>query len=187
MSSHDGFLVCCYSQHPLVTLLRREITARKQRGKVVTGIFEASISSSLQAINVDEQFGIVSTGYQWIEILNDAVMEALGSTSSSRYVGVETTGLDANELHTAAEADLEKRMAAAARRLLQRNAKAICLGCAGMAGMDRVVRSACVAELGVEEGERIVIVDGVVAGVIWLEGMLRTTKHGDDLQMPVHP
>lgn len=52
--------------------------------------------------------------------------------------------------------------------------KAIALGCAGMAGMDAIVREACVEELGEREGRRVKIVDGVVAGVVFLEGALRS-------------
>jgi Asp/Glu/hydantoin racemase len=51
---------------------------------------------------------------------------------------------------------------------------AICLGCAGMAGMDKMVREACVEELGEEKGGQVRIVDGVVAGVAWLEGAARS-------------
>lgn len=51
---------------------------------------------------------------------------------------------------------------------------AICLGCAGMSGMDEMVREACVEELGEGKGRGIRIVDGVVAGVAWLEGAIRS-------------
>ena len=61
----------------------------------------------------------------------------------------------------------------ATKRILDKGAKAICLGCAGMAGLDETVREACVEQMGKAEGERIKIIDGVVAGVIFLEGALR--------------
>ena len=41
-----------------------------------------------------------------------------------------------------------------------------------MAGMDQIVRQACVEELGAL-GERVKIVDGVVAGAGWLEAAIR--------------
>lgn len=50
---------------------------------------------------------------------------------------------------------------------------AVCLGCAGMAGMNETVREACVEELGREEGERVWVVDGVQAGAAWLVGVMR--------------
>lgn len=64
-------------------------------------------------------------------------------------------------------------MKAATKELLGSGAKAICLGCAGMAGLDSTVREACVEALGEELGARVKIVDGVVAGAIFLEGALR--------------
>lgn len=115
----------------------------------------------------------MSTGSQWEGILGEAVAELLGSGASSKYAGTETTGLNADELHSTPEAEVQKRMKAAVGRLLDKDAKAICLGCAGMAGLDSVVRDACVERLGEDEGRRIRIVDGVVSGVLYLEGALR--------------
>lgn len=89
------------------------------------------------------------------------------------YVGTETTGLNADELHATAKDDVDARMRAATKRVVQRGARAVCLGCAGMAGMDAVVRQGCVEELGEEEGQRVKIVDGVVSGVRWLRGELQ--------------
>lgn len=169
----QGFLVCCYSQHPLVPALRSLIAERNMHGKAVTGIFEASVATCLQSLNVHDKFGIVSTGKQWEEILGDAVTNLLGSASSSRYAGTETTGLNAVELHTTPKEEVDKRMKDATKRLLDKKARAICLGCAGMAGMDKTVREACIEHLGEEEGNRIKIVDGVISGILHLQGALR--------------
>ncbi|OMP83122.1 hypothetical protein BK809_0004503 [Diplodia seriata] len=80
----------------------------------------------------------------------------------------------ATELHEVEAEEVRRRMVQATRRLVGRgNVGAVCLGCAGMAGMDEMVREACVEELGEEEGRRVVVVDGVQAGVAWLEGMMR--------------
>jgi len=143
-------------------------------GKVVLGIFEASVAVSLQSTNMSEKFGIVSTGKQWKGILDAAVEEFLGSKSSSRYAGTETTGLNADELHTTSKTEVDKRIRAATDQLLSNGAKAICLGCAGLSGMDQTVREACVERLGETEGKLIKIVDGVVCGIIYLEGVLHT-------------
>ena len=142
----------------------------------VTGIFEASIATCLQSLNVDEPFGIVSTGEQWQGILNEAVANILGSSDSTRYAGTETTGLSATELHTTPKAEVDKRMKDATKRLLSRKARAICLGCAGMAGMDRTVREACIEQLGEEDGRRILIIDGAVSGLNYLQGAIKATS-----------
>jgi Asp/Glu/hydantoin racemase len=175
LERHDGFLVACYSQHPLVPLLKEESVIKSAR-KPVTGIFEASVSTSLQIIHPDEKFGIVSTGKVWEAILTDATIAFLGtgSEASKRFAGVETTGLNATDLHDAPAEEVRKRMKDAVKRLLKKGkVGAICLGCAGMAGMDEMVREACVEELGDVDGKRVRVVDGVLAGVAWLEGAVR--------------
>lgn len=176
LDKHDGFLVACYSKHPLVPILK-DHNAIKAGRKAVTGIFEASVSTSLQIIHPDEKFGIVSTGKVWEKILSEAVVDYLGTESNAgkRFAGVETTGLNATDLHDAPPEEVRKRMKDAVKRLLQKGkVGAICLGCAGMAGMDKMVREACVEELGEDSGNRVRIVDGVVAGVAWLEGAVRS-------------
>lgn len=61
----------------------------------------------------------------------------------------------------------------ATKRLVRRKKKvrAICLGCAGMAGLDEAVRAGCIDVLGREDGEQVRIVDGVKAGVGVLVGL----------------
>ena len=175
LDRHDGFLVACYSHHPLVPLLKDEPAVKTSR-KPVTGIFEASVGTSLQVIHPNEKFGIVSTGKVWEKILTDATVAFLGTASeaSERFAGVETTGLNATDLHDAPAEEVRKRMKDAVKRLLKKGkVGAICLGCAGMAGMDQMVREACVEELGEVDGQRVRIVDGVMAGVAWLEGAIR--------------
>lgn len=142
--------------------------------KPVTGIFEASVAACLQSIDITAKFGIVSTGAQWEEILGEAVAALLGGSGSERYAGTETTGLNADELHTTPKAEVDKRLKEATQRLLAvGRVHAICLGCAGMAGMDDIVRAACMEALGEEEGRMIKIVDGVLSGVLFLDGALR--------------
>ncbi|KAF2873656.1 hydantoin racemase-like protein [Massariosphaeria phaeospora] len=175
LDQHDGYLVACYSHHPLVPLLKEQSAVKKSR-KPVTGIFEASVGASLQIIHPEEKFGIVSTGKVWEKILSEAVVGFLGigSEASKRFAGVETTGLNATDLHDAPPEEVRKRMKDAVKRLLKKGKiGAICLGCAGMSGMDSMVREACVEELGEDEGHGIRIVDGVQAGVAWLEGAVR--------------
>jgi Asp/Glu/hydantoin racemase len=169
----EAILVCCYSQHPLVPALRLVLAQSQRQSIVVTGIFEASVATCLQSIDINEKFGIVSTGEQWQAIMDEAVAGLLGSGNSARYAGTETTALSAVELHTTSRAGVDRRMKDATKRLLSRRARAICLGCAGMAGMDRTVREACIEYRGIEDGRRIVIVDGVVSGLNYLQGMLR--------------
>lgn len=197
---HDLFLIACYSHHPLVPQLKAEcaaLTSAATQGssgtgarKYVTGIFEASVLAALSLLDSETQrFGIVSTGKAWEEGLTEAVRAFLGydgdgpidksSSSSSlqvgRYAGTETTGLNATELHELPAEEVRAKMMEATKRLLRRgDVGAVCLGCAGMVGLDEAVRQACVEELGEERGKRVHIIDGVKAGVAQLVGHART-------------
>jgi Asp/Glu/hydantoin racemase len=173
LKQYNGFLVACYSWHPLVAWLQ------KQQDNPVTGIFEASIWKSLKIIGPRHKFGIVSTGKVWEDLLSDATKKYFKQERlslhdmKSLFVGVETTGLNATDLHDAPEEEVRTRMIKATKRLARDEAlRAVCLGCAGMSGMDVIVREALIEELGSEGGDAIEIVDGVKAGVEWLEEIL---------------
>jgi Asp/Glu/hydantoin racemase len=179
---HDLFLVACYSHHPLVPWLKSESSALAAAAtesgsgarKYVTGIFEASVLASLSLLPENQRFGIVSTGKSWEAGLTEAVHAFLGAGEIKRYAGTETTGLNATELHDLPAGEVKQKMKEATKRLLQRgNVGAICLGCAGMVGLDETVREACVEELGNEAGKEIHIIDGVKAGVAQLVGNSR--------------
>lgn len=184
---YDAFLVACYSAHPLVGVLRQRISELEDTDpsigkKYVTGIFEGSITASVSLISsfefeasnelrkkqIEESFGIVTTGSAWKEELNKAVTAMLGtSQGSARFAGVETTGLTAGQLHTTDPQEVKKRISDATRRLLQDSpvpVGAICMGCAGMAGMEEAVREGCIQSYGEVKGRRVRIVDGVVSG-----------------------
>jgi Asp/Glu/hydantoin racemase len=177
---HDGFLVACYSDHPLVWALRQ------YTNRPVVGIFQASVTTSLQLISPHQNFGIVSTGDVWEGLLTNAVHKFIhiptesnsNSNQASPFVGVETTGLNATDLHSTPTAEVHGRIKEATKRLLDRNhdgdVKAICLGCAGMVGMEEVVREACMEKLDDREGKTLVkVVDGVKAGVGILQCLVR--------------
>jgi Asp/Glu/hydantoin racemase len=176
--SFDGYLVACYSVHPLVGYLG------EKTGKPVVGIFEASISISFQyvATSASRRFGIVSTGKVWEELLADGVKDLLMTKSFNpdkachRFAGVETTGLNATELHDAPQEEVEFKIKEATKQLITRPGdfvEVICLGCAGMVGMETWVQEACVEELGEKMASWVHIIDGVKAGIIVLEGLVR--------------
>lgn len=141
--------------------------------KYVTGIFEASVSASLTLVGdiPTQGFGIVSTGKIWEEALQSAVEEFVGTSSTKKFLGCETTGLNASELHELPAEIVRVKMMEATKRLVKNgvgkgvDVRSICLGCAGMVGLEEAVRQACMEELGDEEGRRVGIVDGVKAGV----------------------
>ena len=111
----------------------------------------------------------MSTGKVWETLLTEATTELFGMGDSNvdgRFAGVETTGLNATELHDADQEVVRQKVKEAVRRLVGKGGvKAVLLGCAGMAGMDEWVRE--------EVDEGVKIVDGVKAGVGALQGLLR--------------
>lgn len=185
-AAHSAVLIACYSVHPLVPSLAAHYAAQSGPTRPVLGIFEASVLSALALLHTPEdRFGIVTTGAVWDGILTQGVSDFLAirgeGAKVERFAGVETTGLTAVELHDLPADEVERRMKEAVKRLMRRakgqdgkgTLRAICLGCAGMAGLDATVRAACVEELGDADGSKVHIVDGVKAGYALLEGMVR--------------
>ncbi|KAI9680680.1 MAG: hypothetical protein M1817_004120 [Caeruleum heppii] len=201
LPAHDGILIACYSSHPLVSQLRQKGTETGWNG-LVLGIFEASLEVAVGSLeqglpdDKDEEektgkrkaFGIVSTGKIWEALLTRGVEDWFRSRSTgpiprritiSHFAGVHTTGLNASELHSAPPDLVTRRMKDATRRLLRHeelDVRVVLLGCAGMSGLGRIVREACVEECGAERGGvmGVRVVDAVAAGVVVLvEGLRR--------------
>ena len=142
--------LACYSDHPLVVMLEAKTH------KPVIRIFESGVSAALLLIRQGEKFGIVSTGKISGKLLATAVRGLLGELSPW-FSGVAMTGLNANELHDAPPAEVKKRMKDATKVLIGTGpgeVKAICLGCAGMAEMEKTVREACIETLEMLGAER---------------------------------
>jgi Asp/Glu/hydantoin racemase len=199
LAEFDAFLVACYSDHPLTRELASILAVDRKETTAILGIFEASVKSALTLLerrgdsnNEDtggdattlQKFGIVTTGVYWESALSSAVVDLISSYSGPRrkqgwtldkFKCVVSTGLSAGELHSAPPEEVHARMVAATRRLVRDgDVSVVCLGCAGMAGMDKIVSGACVDELGEERGGKVRVVDGVAAGI----GMLSKVTLG---------
>ena len=150
-----------------------------------------------------EKWGIVTTGKFWESHLTAGVHAFLGtspntpSTTStspnttnpsetSRFAGVESTGLNASDFHSDIPVSvIHAKLGEATRRLLRRGSgrggsrggssvTVIIMGCAGMAGLEEIIRKAAAAEFGQEFAYEVLhVVDGVRAGVIEVEGMIK--------------
>ncbi len=155
----DAFVIACYSDHPTVYALR-EIT-----DKPVLGIAEASM---LTACMLGHKFSVVTTNQEWEPLLSDAVRHY---GLAERCASVRSTGMAVLALETAVPDHTDALIIQAARTAVEQDgADVICLGCAGMAGLDEKVAAA----LGVP------VIDGVVSALKLLEGVvatgLRTSK-----------
>lgn len=172
-------LVACFSVHPLVgTLADRD----GEFGKLaVTGIFEASILTCLSLLRPRKKWGIVTTGKFWEQHLTEGLDSFLGTQSNvanARFAGIETTGLTAGDFHGGVDPQVvRKRLVEATTRLLKKdNVECVVMGCAGMAGLEEIIRSVAVDEYGPEKANELLVIDGVKGGIGLLEQMVRSKR-----------
>ena len=152
----DGFVIACYSDHPTVYALR-EIT-----DKPVLGIAEASM---FVACMLGHKFSVVTTNREWEPLLWDAVRHY---GMAERCASVRSTGMPVLALESAKPEETYQMILNASRRAIEEDgAEVICLGCAGMAGLDKKLE----AEL------CIPVVDGVVAALKLMEGLVGYGLH----------
>ncbi|KAI8965230.1 Asp/Glu/hydantoin racemase [Daldinia sp. FL1419] len=176
---YDGIVVACYSVHPLVPAMQRD---RTRYPKAVTGIFEASILAALSVLAYGEAWGIVTTGKFWEEHLATGVEGFLGAGTRSpdakdpRFAGVESTGLNASDFHHGVDpAIVRRKLKEATKRLLSKGrVRCVIMGCAGMAGLEDIIREAASEENGEEFARsELHVVDGVRAAIMHLEHTIR--------------
>ena len=156
--------MCCFSEHPLIDRLSRHLVGTK-----VTGMFHAAVSQAL--LLSSEPFGIVASGHGDKPNLVRAIANFLGSETSTRSVGPCTTGLEVVELQEGDQVKVEAGMKGATTTLVRRGARCVILGCAGMSGMERWVEDAARVV-----GEEVQVVDGSIAGVQILNGLVRALR-----------
>lgn len=152
--SFHAILVACYSDIPLIKMLREEFTIP------VIGIMEASL---LYARTLGGRFGIIATSARSKIIHRDAI-KAYGCEHFCG--GIESCGLGVLELESRPTEEVVTIMRDVARKLIGEGAEVLTLGCAGMSVLKNAVEAAVKAE-GVQ------CVDGVVAGVQHLVGCVR--------------
>ncbi|KAI1211495.1 Asp/Glu/hydantoin racemase [Annulohypoxylon truncatum] len=173
---YDGVLIACYSVHPLVSCMQRAGAYSSS----VTGIFEASVLAALSLLRDGDAWGIVTTGKWWEEHLANGVDSFLGAKAredpNPRFRGVESTGLNASDFHNGVDpAVVRQKLKEATQRLLAKGGvKVILMGCAGMAGLDTIIRSAASEAQGEKFAySELHVIDGVRAGIMQVEQMIK--------------
>jgi allantoin racemase len=147
----DGIVIACYSDHPAIAALR-EVTDIP-----VLGIAEANM---FMACMLGKKFSVVTTNVEWEPLLWDAVCH-YGLTE--RCASIRSTGLPVLALETADSDEIYAKIKEAAQKAIDKDgAEVICLGCAGMSGMDKQL----------EEDLKVPVLDGVVCALKLLEGMV---------------
>ncbi len=150
---YDAFLVACYSDHSLVKMLREELV------QPVIGIMEASLFA---ARTLGGRLGIIATSNRSKITIEDTVREYGWGGSCA---GVRSCSLGVLELETKPEKEVMSIMCKVAQDLIADGADTLTLGCAGMS------KSKCAVEESV--GDEITVIDGVLAGVHHLAGLVR--------------
>ncbi len=151
MDQYDAFVIACVSDHPTVYALR-EIT-----DKPVIGICEAS---TYFACMVGYKFSIVTTDEAWEPLLWDAVRHF---GIAERCASVRSTRLPVLALEALSPEETYRTILETSKIAIEQDgAEVICLGCAGMSGMDKRL----------EEELQVPVVDGVVAALKLMEGLV---------------
>ncbi|GJD04105.1 carbon-nitrogen hydrolase [Colletotrichum higginsianum] len=157
-ATHDAVLVACYSDHALIRMLREELPRQP-----VIGIMEASLfaARTLGAASVSSP------------VLHEDSIHHYGFSTSC--AGVLSCGLGVLDLHEKSQDEVMGIMANVGKRLVEeKGADVLLLGCAGMTPLKPAVEAAV--------GDDVQVVDGVLAGVHHLVGLVRmggaTAKRG---------
>lgn len=162
----EAFLVACFSAHPLIPMLREEYT------QPTIGIMEAALYASRMC---GDKLSVLTTGQRSKFLHQDSINTTYGLGNFS--VGCEASDVSVLELETKPKEEVYAGLVGAARRLVERGADCICLGCAGMTEMQEV----CQKAVGMEQRE-VMVVDGVGVGVHFLISLVRedlgTAKRG---------
>ena len=148
-SEIDGFVIACWGDPGLEAA--REITS-----KPVVGIAEASMyfANMLAA-----RWGVITTGHR-VRVMIEETIHKTGF--GHRCVSIRTTGLAVTETETAREATLAALEKVGRLAIDQDRAEALCLGCAGMSGLDTAL----------EEKLGVPVIDAVAAAVKLAESLV---------------
>ncbi|KAK9455925.1 Asp/Glu/hydantoin racemase [Dipodascopsis uninucleata] len=152
----DGVLVCCFSDHPLVYILREQVDIP------VFGIFHATLQTAWM---LGTDFGIVTTALAWQPILTKSVRDA---GMQERSVGVVSTGLGVLDLERLPRDHVISTIKSCVIPLVEKGAKSIILGCAGMSILEERLKEILPSD--------IEIIDGVKYGISLLYGLVLARK-----------
>jgi allantoin racemase len=150
---YDAFILACFGDPGLEAA--RELTT-----KPVIGVAEASmyVANMLAA-----RWGIITTQHRTLDMVEKTVYK---TGFSHRCVSIRTTGIPVVETETAREATVDALELEARDAIAKDKIEAICLGCAGMAELDKELE----ARLGIP------VIDAVAAAVKLAEAMVGLKK-----------
>lgn len=159
-TQYDGYLVCCYSDHPLIHSLAKKTT------KPVLGIMQATLLYTLSNARLNKLYILTSTS-GWNTTLDDAIVSFCGAGVFPSHKFQKTKALDVLVLSLADDnefAKISRRVDEIFEEYKDDRIDCVLLGCAGMAGLDEKLHALY---------PDIVFVDSVKAGVQFLLTLIR--------------
>ncbi|KAK7546383.1 carbon-nitrogen hydrolase [Phyllosticta citricarpa] len=162
-ATNDAVLVACYSDHALIRMLREELPHQP-----VIGIMEASLFA---ARTLGGRFGLIAVSER-SRVMHEDSIRHYGFDGFC--AGVVSCKLGVLDLHEQSQEEVMAIMCGVGEELVERGADVLTLGCAGMTPLKAAVEEAV--------GEEVQVIDGVLAGVQHLSGIVRmggrTAKRG---------
>jgi allantoin racemase len=149
----DAFVIACWGDPGVEAA--RELTTRP-----VIGIAEASM---YMANMVAARWGVVTTQHRTLDMIEKTIHK---TGFSHRCVSIRTTGIPVVETETARQATVDALEAIGRLAIAEDKVEALCLGCAGMSGLDREL----------EKRLGIPIIDAVAAAVKMAEALVGLKK-----------
>ncbi|MBW4660720.1 MAG: aspartate/glutamate racemase family protein [Drouetiella hepatica Uher 2000/2452] len=149
----DAFVIACWGDPGVEAA--REITL-----KPVIGIAEASM---YVANMVAARWGVITTQHRTLDMIEKTIYK---TGFSHRCVSIRTTGIPVVETETAREATTDALEQIGRLAIAQDKAEALCLGCAGMSGLDHAL----------EKRLGIPVIDSVAAAVKMAEAIVSLHK-----------
>lgn len=137
--SYDGFLVACYSDHPLVNELRKRIC---RPGVVVMGIFQASMLYAMNFASEASKAAILTSGREWEPLLDSAITKFCAGNPdhfpTTKFIPTLASGISVLDLHKPENYPYLKQCI---QRLVENEAGIVLLGCAGLSSLSHKMKS----------------------------------------------
>lgn len=162
-SKYDGFLICCYSDHPLI------YSFGKHTKKPILGIMQATLLYGLLNPSVNKLFILTSVD-EWEQILDTAITSFVGTDEFPAKKFQKTKALNVSVLNLSDPEEFSKiynKVKHFLEAYSEDNIDCVLLGCAGMAGLDAKLTEAFPG---------IQFIDSVKIGVELLTSFVRFNK-----------
>lgn len=138
-NSYNGYLIACYSDHPLVGELQRKIS---RPGVVVMGIFQASMLYAMNFTSENNKAAILTSGHDWESLLDRAITKFCandpGFFPATKFIPTLAAGIPVLDLH---KPENYPHLRHCIQQLVDNDVGIILLGCAGLSSLSKRMKS----------------------------------------------